>query len=951
MHLFLLSRLDVKQVVSLAHVAASMPSVLHPKVEDFWTDLIGEMLQRTPVAGAGNRWETEQHAKKKKKGGMGLLALTQIVALYLQSTALLHDRLATCSSNGVDDEGNLDPNGDGASRQSKTVGNGRGRSARDGVGECNNSASSLDTQSVGCAPVILLDLAWWMERRLTSARCRNELLPVVGLVRLSQLLRNVVEHPTVKRAFTRTFAKGEAKPPLERVIALEVAVSRIEDVIPASTKLSFLESVILGQLPMRSSYRSENAVMNEDQEGARHCSASTQLSTSSDDIKDTRDIWNSCVTVLVENSSLRDAAHRRVYRDQVRHDSDPGIFLESCGRSLKSAREDPECLSSSGQKPGRSCGVDGVQTLLTCILDVMRNLCALEGTAGSISWLSGGPKTSLEKTDCGQSERRTSGRGVSILLTEAIAVLNNAGATCDCAVSSVLILVAEEAIPIIGATEGPAKAIELLHLTWQKWFCRTWPLEYGLVLKLTRMSFMLYGGHRRVSGEGSGGLQGCLVVRMLEDFSSLTGEMVRVWPSLARSLQPLINLAGSSSDTRNRERDDWFEHLSILHIVRKELVQLLAGGDLGTSVSAPARRLSLGSEGESRLRRDDRRVPFEPVRNGLQGQMLGSDRFRPGEQVDWQKDQVNARDVHAGHKAQHAMLSTTELAQSPRDAAKALPRSLSMVILDAVDAAAVTLIEATKKRRHQERAAATVGAKRNKSAGAARGHDSEDFPELLHAPQADKAAPQSFRSRHRHIKPTEWATGLLKPLFGEAPERCDLSSLSTLLEMVVDALGNQGRKEFEGDDLKGVTQSLKKSLAIGILEYAPSLVARVAEAPFLASSGLLVAPAERLRRSLTLLDCLKELPEEVLRRFMAEPAAWLTTVLSHYGAVLLTMANVSDMDMAVENVEFECIKGREWEKVVAFVHAQIRGISRRQLRLIPAAVALQEVDPLLKQYF
>lgn len=939
-----MSRLDAKQVVSVTHVVASMPSVLHPKVGDLWTDIIGETLQMTPVNGAGDRWEAvEQHAKKRKKRGMGLLALTQIVALYLQSTALLHDKLATCSSNGLDDEGCPDPNGDGASRRSKTVGNGRGR--RGLVGECNNSASSLDTQSVGCAPVILLDVVWWMERRLTSARCRNELLPVVGIVKLSQLLHNVVEYPTVKRAFDQTFAKGEAKPPLERVIALEVAVSRIEDVIPASTKLSFLESVILGQLPMRSSYRSEYAVMNEEQEGAKHCSTSMQMSSSSDPVKGTRDTWNSCVTVLVENSSLRNAAHRRVYRDQARHDS--GIVFESYGRSLKSAREDPECLTSSGRRHGRSCG-DGVQTLLTCILDVMRNLCALEATAGSISWLSGGPKTSLEKAGCRQSEGRTGERGVSMLLTEAIAILNSAGAAFECAVSSVLILIAEAAIPMIGATEGPTKAIELLHLMWHKWLCRARPLEYGVVLKLARMSFMFYGGHRRVSGEGSAGLQGCWVVSMLEDFSYLTGEMVRVWPSLARSLQPLINVAGSSRDTGHRERDDWFEHLSTLHIVGKELVQLLVGGGSGTPVSAPSQRSSLGSgEGESRLRRDDRRIPLEPVHNGPQGQTSGSDHSRRGEQVDRQEDQVYARDVNTGHEAQRMMLRITELAQSPsRNATKALPRSLSLVILNAVDAAAVILIEANKKRPHQDLAADTVGTKRNKSSGAARVNGSEDLPELLHARESDKVAPQSFQSRHGHIKPTQWVTGLLKPLFGEASERCNLSSLSTLLETVVDALGHQGRKEFEGDELRGVALSLKKSLAIGILEYAPSLVARVAEAPFLASSGLLVAPAESMRRSISLLDCLKGLSEEVLRRFMAEPRAWLTTVLSHYGAVLHTMANVRSMDTVVER-----IKGHEWEEVVAFVHAQIRGISRRQLRLIPAAVALQEVDPLLKQYF
>lgn len=935
-----MTRLDVKQVVSVTHVIASMPSVLHPKVENLWTDLIRETLQRTPVDGAGDRWEAAvQHAKKHKNRGMGLLALTQIVALYLQSTALLHDKLVTCSSDGVDDEGCPDPHGDGTSRQSKTVGNGRGR--RGLVGECNDSASSLDMQSVGCAPIILLDVAWWMERRLTSARCRNELLPVVGIVKMSQLLHNVVEHPTVKRAFNRTFAKGEAKPPLDRVIELEVAISKLDDVIPASSKLSSLESVILGQLPMRSSCRSEYV----EQEGAKHYSTSMQMSTSSDAIKGTRDKWNGCVTVLVKNSSLRNAAYRMVYRDQARHD--PGIVLESYGRSLKSACEDPECLSSSDRRHGRSCGVDGVQTLLTCILDVMRNLCALEATAGSISWPSGGHKPSPEtgQTSCGQSKGQTGERGVSMLLTETIAIFNNAGATCECGIFSVLILIAEVAIPMIGATEGPAKAIELLHLMWQKWLCRTRtrtrtrPLEYGVVLKLTRMSFMLYGGHHRVSGEGSDRLQGCWVVSMLEDFPSLTGEMADVWPSLTRSLQPLINVAGGSRDTGHRERDDCLEHLSILHIVGKELLQLLTGGGLGTPLSALAQRSSFW--------RDDRRIPLEPVHNGPQGQTSGSDHSPSGEQVDWQEDQVYVRDVHAGHEAQRTMLRITELAQSSScDTTKALPRSLSLVILNALDTAAVMLIETTKKRPHQELATAAVGTKRNKSAGAARVRASEDLPELLHGRESDKVDPQSFRSWHRHIKPTQWATCLLKPLFGEASERCNLSSVSTLLETMVGALGNPRRKEFEGDELKGLARSLKKSLVIGILEYAPSLVARVAEAPFLASSDLLVAPAESIRRSITLLDCLKGLSEEVLRRFMAEPTAWLTTVLSHYGAVLHTMANVSSMDTAVE-----CIKGHEWELVVAFVHSQIRGISRRQLRLIPAAVALQEVDPLLKQYF
>ena len=972
----------MKQVMSLAHVIASLPSALHAKVEDLWADMIRTTFGHTLTGRAGDPSEAADCDKTLQNGRMGLVALVRIATLYLQSTLLLHDRLATCTSQGVDNVSSSASNGDNTLRKSPSKayqngippgkhtsisvqGDGTSSYGINSVRGHNDTAGSLDGQSVGYSPVVLLEMAWWMERRLDIARRRNEMLPAVELAELSQLLQSVVTHPTIRETFKQIFAKGESTPPLKRVIAFEVAVSGMEDVITASTKLAFVENVILSRVLIDSADGLDCEVggcISDGQPSSGDCSTPPRFDPPSGGAKGVRNTWGDCVTALIEDSSLREAAERRVYRDPAVKESKLVKCFGNWHGSVKRAEEHTTHRLWAGKNCGRSCGVDRVQTLLGCALDVMRNMCVSEATAASISWANS-PKSHLNET--GRSHKKANRRGVSMLLTEAVTVLKKTDVKRKCAASALLVLLSEMAIPMVGASEGPTQAIEMFLLVWRGWFCKVRPLEYGVVFGLTRMALMCYGRQRGEQGASDAERGGCWVVNMLEDLPSLAVEMAKFWPSLASTLQPLIGLNGDN-DASPPSPDGWPEHLSILHIVGNDLVKRLAGDNLGLPVSAePTSKSeglvqyeSPGDAGCSRFRGNGR-VPLGPVDNGLQGQRALSGQSKPGEQIDKQDDRVYARDASVGHKtAQAIVLGTAKLAQSrPRDAATALPRSVAAVIVDAVDTAATILVETPNKRPRQASAEATVYAKRTKPAAAVCGYGTENVPEKLRVHEAIHAVSGSFWGDRKLPKLNQWMAGLLEPLFGRESEKCNPPPLTVLLEAVVDTL--RERKTMDGEtrwrkiglrDLSGVEQALLTSLFAGILSYAPSLVSRLVEAPFLSSSGALTASSKRQGMSLAVLDCLKRLSEEVPQWHTIEPATWLTAVLSHYGVASLSMTNVSK-DSAIGGVAFRQSSGRAWEELVAFVHAQVRGSSSRELRLIPAAVALQEVDPLLKQYF
>ena len=148
----------------------------------------------------------------------------------------------------------------------------------------------------------------------------------------------------------------------------------------------------------------------------------------------------------------------------------------------------------------------------------------------------------------------------------------------------------------------------------------------------------------------------------------------------------------------------------------------------------------------------------------------------------------------------------------------------------------------------------------------------------------------------------------------------------------------------------GTSQDLAASLVVAILEHAPPLVAHMAGPTCVASSATPTALRDRLGRSLAMLDSLRLLLEDVPPRQTNERGAQLGAVLVNYASALLSMSSMRKE--AKEGCDVKTFpSGRDWAPVVAFVHARVRAVAPEELRLMPAALAAQEVDPLLKQYF
>lgn len=877
------SRLDAKQVLSLAHTLAALPPAFHPKVGSFWTGLVTKILR--PVS-------TDLS---------GPAAVAQVAALFLQSTLLLHERGWKKATGGSDDAG---PDGD--ERDSSKM------------------PSHLDNnKSVGFAPVALLDFCWWMERRLSIAKQsatweqRNELRLAAKKVGLLRLLRSVVKHPLIKLALSQAFeARGSTTPPLKDLVALEMAISSEEGFGGASIKLAFLDSVTLGRLVLSPAGIAESlrdgSFSTAGAELVRPKSKRRAISV--------EEVWKECVAVLFGDTRLLDACRARVCQDATPSESDDGVRV---GSETVDRTWQIHCHSSWRRAEDKhSSDSDGVQGVLDSMLQVMGKLCSLEATAGSMCENllipADGRATDGAVVSGGCSNRRKA----SLLLTEALALLTQLRVDGD---ASALVLLAEMTIPAIGATEGRKKAIASLRLM-EEYFYKARPLECGAIARLMRVALMWCGDRSETKPQGARH-ESCPVTRVLEDLPMLAAEMVRVWPRLSRTLQPVI---GSPASTGPYARGGWAFRLNTLHLVGSKLVRDLAGG-CASSTSEMSTRGAVSSPAPPPTKIG--RVPLGPVNNSS-----STHAQRKRGEVAAQKRDQRSNDPQG---ARDTFGATETCKDQFRDASAALPRTSAQVVVGVIQVAASFNLYGngahevpTPKRAKTSEGLATIGC--SKGIGAREGATSSASSRPIE--MAFKPSPQST-----------WVSQFLMPVYGSGDEATTNSSLGVLLSTIVAELGNRrvpcdGCGSGEAGAFRANMCEAIGSLVVAILVLAPSLVARLAEPPCLTASSSTTSAVERLWRSLAVLDSLKLLLQEVSSRYNEKPGVWLTVVLAHYTAALLSMSE--------DGPAVALPHGRTLLDVAAFVHKHVVRSSAQELGRLPAALraAAKEVDPLLNQY-
>lgn len=813
----------------------------------------------------------------------GLAATAQVGALYLQSTLLLHEHGWKSATEDVD---GVDP----------------GRDERD----ASETRSYLDNDHVGFAPVALLDFCWWMERRLSIAeqsatwKQRNEPHLAVEKVGLLRLLRSVVRHPLIKQALNRAFeARGSTTPPLKHLVALEMAVSSEQGFGGGSTKLALLESVTLGRLLLSPT---------GDAESLRDGSLSKSGASS------VEEVWKECVAVLFGDPRLLDACRARICRDA---DDGGAVGSEQAGRTWQPRSH----FSWRGVEDRLSSDSEGVQGLLDSILQVVGKLCSLEAIAGSMYEhpLShaglGGTDDAVVSVGC------SSRRKASLLLTEALALLTRLRVDAD---ASALVLIAEMMIPAIGATEGRGKVIASLRVM-EECFCKVRPLEYGAIVRLMRVALMWCGGRSKTKPQGSR-LENCPVTRMLEELPMLAAEMARVWPRLSRTLQPVI---GSPASTGPYARGGWAFRLSTLHFVGGKLVRDLAGGWAPSSERFTRRAISSTAPPPTKK---NGRIPLGPVNNGGTHAQRKRGEVAAPKRDPCSNDPQGARDAFGGTEPCNDQL---------RDASAALPRTSAQVVISTIQVAATFNLHANGSRHapSSKRAKTSAGlgtTGHGKGVGIREGGNST--ASLPPVENIFQPPPQS-----------NWIAQFLAPVYGSGDEAS--SSLAVLLSTLVTELGKRripsggcGSGSGCGGECRTDVWEVMGSLAVAILVLAPSLVARLAEPPCLAASSCTNSAVERLGRSLAVLDSLKLLLEEAPSRQNEKPGVWLTVVLTHYTAALLSMSK--------EGPAVALPSGRAWSDVAAFVHEHVVRFSAQERGQLPAALRLaaKEVDPLLNQH-
>ncbi len=815
--------LDPKQLLSLSHILAALPPAFHVAVTTFFASLVAKILRPVSADNAG------------------LAVTAQIAAFYLHSTLFLHEdvwKSAAGSSNEADPAHSDE-------RQFS------------GTGKDNSTPSCR-----GLAPVVLLEFCWWMERRLSIAQQQQQLQSAnfgphlsVEKAGLLRLLRGVVKHPLLELALDRALEiRGSTTPPLERLVAFELAASNVKNFGGASTRLGFFESVTVGRLVVDSS---------SDAGGPRCVSI--------------KEVWKECMEVLLVDPHLREACRALVCRDTT-----PSEWDELVGSTWRSFSH------SSWRAGGRpTSDSEGVQGVLDSILQVVSKLCSLEAAAGSML---GGTGTAATEANVPPFSVDRSPRNASLLLTESLAQLLPR-LQVD-APGPALVLVAEITIPTIGATEGREKAMASLRLMWQEWLCKARPLAYGAIVRLVRLALMWSGA--RSDAKQS---EECPVAHVLEDLPLLASEMARVWPRLSRTLMPVI---GCPARTGPYASGGWASRLSDLHQVGAKLDLDFAGGWASSTSDSPPKGAAIPSSTRPSTKNSSGRVPLGPVNN------------------DSRRDLCSKKPLSARCGLGMAEASSTSTA---------LPCTSAQLVVGVLLSASLRLYPSCRvppgpsKRAKTDAGSATD--RRVQETGVYGGRRSDDPSQ----PSAIPLQPPATSA---------WVERFLKPVYGP-----DLEALGVLLSTLIIELGKCRNPSGDGEgNGSGTHTDAYQALVVAILVFAPTLVARLAERPCLTGSDSPTSPTERMGRSLAVLDSLKLLREEGAPSSPEKPMVWLTVVLSHYIAALLSTSKGRDGG------------GRAWSDVAAFVHESVAKVARQDLGQLPGALRLaaKEVDPLLKQY-
>ena len=823
----------------------------------------------------------------------GLAATAQVGALYLQSTLLLDEHGWKRATGRIDD---ADPDED----------------ERDS----SETRSYLDNKPVGLAPVALLDFCWWMERRLSIAKQsatreqRNEPRLAVEKAGLLRLLRSVVTHPLITRALHQACeARGSTIPPLKHLVALEMAVKSDEGFGGGSIKLAFLDSVTLGRLVLSPMDNAESLP------GCCFSTAGDKLvqPEGKSEAISVEELWKECVEVLFGNARLLDACRARVCMDATCASSESEDVVGAGSEQADRIWQSHFHSSWRGAGDRHSSDSVGVQGVLGSMLHVMSKLCSLEATAGSMceNPLSPGGFEGMGDAvvSVGYSRRRTA----SLLLQETLTLLSRLRFDAG---TSALVLITEMTIPAIGATEGRRNVIASLRLM-DECFCNARPLAYGAIVRLMRVALMWCGDRSETKPQGARH-ESCPVMRLLEQLPTLSAEMVRVWPRLSRTLRPVI---GSPAPTGPYARGGWAFRLHTLHAVGRKLVRDLSGG-WASSTSDISTRRAVSSTAPSPTKKVGR-TPLGPVCNSsTHGQRKG------GGAAAKKRDPCSNDPQGPGD----AFGATEPCDDQLRDASAALPRTSAQVVVGTIQVAASFSLRANSSpcevpNSKRAKTSAVLGAAgHDKGIGTREGASSSASSQPVAV--AFKPPPQST-----------WVSQFLAPVYGPGDDALRTSSLGVLLSTLITELGCWSGAG--GGVRTGVCEAIGGSLVVAILVLAPSLVARLAEPPCLTASSAV----ERLGRSLAVLDSLKRLLVEAPSQHNEKPGVWMTVVLTHYTAALLSMSKEEPAVAALPN-------GGAWSDVVAFVHEHVVRFSAQELGRLPAELRLaaKDVDPLLNQY-
>lgn len=1009
--------------MSLVHIIASLPPKLYPRVEILMEKVVTKALQPHPAAASPEN-------SRCGGGERELVTTAQFGALYLQSVLILHTHINTHSS-----EEACHVKSNNARHGTKDNESVSCRRSISGGGRMY-TPTVLDQETTGFAPVVLLDFLWWMERRLYVAQLtgseqrhgRQARFHAV-YVPLLRLLGSVVKHPRVEESYRIALGSPTVTmPALERLIAIEVAVSDRDFCDPAA-KLAFFKCVTLGRLVDLAS--SDFSGVSCGLGGVQGVNAGTMLESpnarsialgkpgNEAEAAELKNVWEACIACLFKESRLCHAAYKRLisqnYWAHAFRDPQSPKARES-GNSIDRQRgEEAECRwmhdvhpawrggSATSKQLTYSEGV-GDEELLDSIIHVLGKLCDLEAILDSIGRRKKAALLMHLKADT-KEVQKTTRRKASVFLGAALSLAKETVLVQPGAGASVLVLLAEIAIPAIGASEGREAATSAFRCLWQEYFCHLRPLEPAAVASLARIALMWCEGQGKAEHCAAED-KDCPVVDMLEGLPILAVEMARVWPELARFPSMLCVLHDSLASYAPAS---WAIYLSSLHRVGRELVQDLQDGNIQlskinddprisetpTSFAARERTDTSKTAKGNTSTRGDTRVPLELLQNGsrdakkqqcpkrqsnqgCQSETIEDVESRTGTMVS--SSRVCEADRNFTEERE-AMQGTSGVAHDLlREAAAAMPQTCAELVVGIVDTAAATSSALGRKRSHQALDTIPVRDKRARWEPHASGvslvspikrGDDEALPvvrsDANNGPDPLESSRRVDNTALQPPSPAAWTDWLLEPLYGRVHEEVSLmhSSLEILLNALIRYLGDRKPRGVDvvrsgaasgvrvsNDACAGLAHSWAMSLVVAMLGFAPPLLLRLVEAPCLGATA--AAPhLERMGRSLAVLECLKQVYEEdtvfALVRHGVGGRAWLTGVLSYYSIAWHSMSNAHDGCKEMEST----LKRKEQalEDAIGFVHGQLADSSPEELRRIPVAIMLQEVDPLLKQYF